>query len=104
MSKPIVANNTPAEVSLEKEKEYYFCVCGRSKNQPFCDGSHVGTDFKPLVFKAGHDGPAWLCQCKHTCNAPYCDGSHKQFSSEDIDHAGPGTAASVADTVQDKPT
>jgi len=84
MSNPIVSDNKPKQVLLEKDKEYYFCVCGRSKNQPFCDGSHAGTEFKPKAFQADEDGDAYLCACKHTANAPFCDGTHKQFNTADI--------------------
>ncbi len=90
MSNPVIADNKPREVTLSKNEEYYFCVCGRSKDQPFCDGSHAGTSFKPLAFTAQEDSDAWLCACKHTGNAPYCDGSHKQFSDGDIGKEGPG--------------
>ncbi len=89
MSKPIIANNKPAKVTLEKGKEYYFCVCGRSSDQPFCDGSHKGTGFEPKAFKAEEDGDAWLCQCKQTGNAPYCDGTHKQFEDDQVGEEGP---------------
>ncbi|MBW1855749.1 MAG: CDGSH iron-sulfur domain-containing protein, partial [Deltaproteobacteria bacterium] len=90
MNKPVIADNKPKQVTLKKGEEYYFCVCGRSKNQPFCDGSHAGTEFKPKAFTAEQDGEAYLCACKHTANAPYCDGSHKQFSAENIGKEGPG--------------
>jgi len=90
MTNPIISNNKPVKVDLNKDTEYYFCVCGRSKNQPFCDGSHAGTSFKPEVFNAEQAGEAFLCACKHTRNAPYCDGSHKQFSSDQIGKEGPG--------------
>lgn len=76
---PQVAAKEPAKVELEAGKAYFFCSCGRSANQPFCDGSHKGTEFSPLRFTAEKDGPAWLCQCKHTNNAPFCDGSHKSL-------------------------
>ncbi|MDX8388031.1 MAG: glutamate synthase-related protein [Ghiorsea sp.] len=86
---PIIADNKPKKVELEKGKEYYFCACGRSKNQPFCDGSHVGTSFKPKAFTAETDGDAYLCACKQTGNAPFCDGTHKQFTSDDVGKEGP---------------
>lgn len=76
--KPIVAFNKPIAVQLKAGQEYYWCRCGRSKNQPFCDGSHRGTGFTPLAFTAQKDGEAWLCRCKQTLDAPYCDGHHKQ--------------------------
>ena len=90
MSNPIIADNKPKRVTLNKDEEYYFCVCGRSNKQPFCDSSHAGTVFKPRVFTADQDDEAYLCACKHTGNAPYCDGSHKQFNDENIGKEGPG--------------
>ncbi|ABV88543.1 glutamate synthase-related protein [Shewanella pealeana] len=86
--KPIVADNKPIKVSLTQGKEYYFCSCGRSKNQPFCDGSHAGTPFKPQQFIADKTEDSYLCQCKHTANSPFCDGSHKQFTQSDIGKQG----------------
>ncbi|PKG57287.1 glutamate synthase-related protein [Shewanella sp. GutDb-MelDb] len=96
MSKPIVADNKPIKVELIKDKEYYFCTCGRSKNQPFCDGSHAGTDFKPKSFIAQDRGDAYLCCCKHSANLPFCDGSHKQFSNGQVGHEGPGLQITIA--------
>ncbi|MEE9342426.1 MAG: glutamate synthase-related protein [Gammaproteobacteria bacterium] len=84
MSQPIIADNKPVKTTLEKDKEYYYCTCGRSKTQPFCDGSHAGTGFTPLAFTPEESGDAYLCQCKHTANSPYCDGTHKQFSDNQI--------------------
>lgn len=92
MSKPIVADNQPKQVNLEKGEEYYFCACGRSQNQPFCDGSHASTTIKPVAFTAD-EKQAYLCMCKHTKTPPFCDGSHKQFSSEQIGKEGPGAQA-----------
>lgn len=74
---PHIAAKAPAKVTLEAGKDYWYCTCGLSKNQPFCDGSHKGSAFAPKKFTAEKDGDAWLCQCKHSANAPYCDGSHK---------------------------
>ena len=82
MSKPIVADKKPVPVNLEKGEEYHWCACGRSQNQPFCDGSHRGTEFTPLGFKAKEDAEAWLCMCKHTGNPPYCDGTHAKLSPD----------------------
>jgi len=84
MNNPIVADNKPKKVTLVQGEEYYFCTCGSSKKQPFCDGSHAGTQFSPKAFVAQEDGDAYLCACKHTNNIPFCDGSHKKFSNEDI--------------------
>ena len=84
MTNPVVADNKPQKVSLDKDKKYFFCACGRSENQPFCDGSHKGTSFTPKAFTAEKDGDAWLCMCKHSGNTPFCDGTHKQFSDEQV--------------------
>lgn len=93
MDKPIIADNKPKKVELTQGKEYFFCVCGRSSNQPFCDGSHQGSGFEPKAFTAKQDGEAYLCACKHTGNAPFCDGSHKQFTQEQVGTEGPGISA-----------
>src|SRR5690554_3507563 len=90
---PNVANNRPAKVDLKEGEKYYFCMCGLSKSQPFCDGSHVGTEFKPKAFTAEKSGDAYLCQCKHSANLPYCDGTHKQFDSSAVGKEGPGIQA-----------
>jgi CDGSH iron-sulfur domain-containing protein 3 len=74
---PIIAQKTPYKVELEAGKTYFWCACGKSGNQPFCDGSHKGTSFVPLKHTAEEAKTGWLCGCKHTANAPFCDGSHK---------------------------
>ncbi|HSH29752.1 MAG TPA: glutamate synthase-related protein [Thiohalobacter sp.] len=99
MRKPIIANNQPTPVDLTAGEEYYFCVCGRSGNQPFCDGSHVGTGFAPLAFTADKSGEAWLCACKHSGNRPYCDGTHQQFSADQVGREGPGIAGESDDAM-----
>ena len=103
-NKPVISDNKPKQVILNKDKEYYFCVCGRSKQQPFCDGSHAGTSFKPKAFTAEQDGETYLCACKHTKNAPFCDGSHKQFSDEQVGQEGPGIAGNANDSPTAAPT
>lgn len=103
MTKPIIAAIIPKKVNLNQGEEYYFCACGRSNNQPFCDGSHAGTDFTPKPFTAQENGDAYLCQCKHTANSPFCDGSHKQFDKEQIGKEGP-TVQIQAVNVSDMPT
>lgn len=90
MKNPIIADNKPIAVELTKGVECYFCSCGKSSAQPFCDGSHAGTFFKPKVFTPDDDGTAYLCTCKHSNNTPYCDGTHKKFSTDDIGKEGPG--------------
>jgi len=76
MSEPIIAKKVPAILELEAGS-YYWCACGRSANQPFCDGSHKGTEFTPLEFKLEEAKRVALCQCKRTSNRPFCDGTHK---------------------------
>jgi CDGSH iron-sulfur domain-containing protein 3 len=77
MSEARVAQKFPYSSPVEAGKTYYWCACGQSANQPFCDGSHKGSSFVPKPFTAEKDGPAWLCGCKTTKNSPFCDGSHK---------------------------
>jgi CDGSH-type Zn-finger protein len=79
MDLPRAAANCPAKVELEPGKNYAFCTCGLSANQPFCDGAHKGSDFKPQIFTVPEAKTAFLCQCKKTANAPFCDGAHKQL-------------------------
>jgi CDGSH iron-sulfur domain-containing protein 3 len=79
MEKPVVAQKSPIAVDVKEGKTYYWCACGRSSNQPFCDGSHKGTSFEPLAFTAEKDKKVYLCACKNTKNPPYCDGSHTKL-------------------------
>lgn len=69
----------PIEVTLETGKDYFWCTCGRSASQPFCDGSHRGTEFSPKKFKVDETKNYWLCTCKKTANAPFCDGTHRKL-------------------------
>lgn len=73
---PHIAQKSPYAVELEAGKKYFWCACGLSKNQPFCDGSHKGSGITPTAFTADQTDTAFLCGCKHTANAPYCDGTH----------------------------
>ena len=77
MSKAHVAAKAPISVELKAGETVYWCACGHSKNQPFCDGSHKGSAFAPMAHTAEKDGTAYLCACKQTNHAPMCDGSHK---------------------------
>ena len=77
MDRPKVAACFPKQVELEEGKKYAYCTCGLSAGQPFCDGSHKGSGFAPIVFTAEETKTAYFCQCKHTGNAPNCDGTHK---------------------------
>ncbi len=78
-SNPVVAQKKPFVVELEPGETYYWCACGRSKDQPFCDGSHAGTDMEPVAFTVEEKKKYGLCGCKHTKNPPFCDGSHKDL-------------------------
>ena len=79
--RPLVADRKPARVSLKAGERVFWCACGRSSRQPFCDGSHRGTGLSPLALTVEEDTEAFLCQCKATGNRPYCDGSHKRLES-----------------------
>ena len=98
MSNPTIADNKPVKVTLSKGQEYHFCTCGKSKSQPFCDGSHVGTSFTPRVIVSDEDSEAYLCACKHTGNTPFCDGTHKQFTDDQIGKEGPGIKTKASDS------
>jgi CDGSH-type Zn-finger protein len=76
----IAAQLEPYAVDLEKDKIYAWCACGRSKKQPFCDGSHKETGLTPVRFTAEKDGTHWLCGCKQTGSSPMCDGTHKKLA------------------------
>ncbi len=76
---PIIAQKAPYPVEVEEGKSYFWCACGRSKNQPFCDGSHKGTGFSPVKYTAETNKKVFFCGCKHSKNPPLCDGSHKDL-------------------------
>ncbi len=76
MENPTIFAKYPVAVNLEKGS-FFWCACGKSKNQPFCDGSHQGTGIFPVMFKIEQQKEVYLCQCKHSKNKPFCDGTHK---------------------------
>jgi CDGSH-type Zn-finger protein len=78
MNKPTIASKKPSVVELEADT-HYWCACGKSANQPFCDGSHLGTAFQPVAFTLEAKKRVVLCNCKRTENAPFCDGVHKNL-------------------------
>ena len=81
MAKARVADGKPKKADLNAG-EYHWCACGKSNNQPFCDGSHAGTDIKPLAFTVDEQSENWMCLCKQTGNAPFCDGTHKSLPED----------------------
>ena len=76
MTKGERAGDSAIAVEVEKDKSYYWCSCGKSAKQPFCDGSHKETPLKPLPYKADQSKKVFFCTCKQTNDQPMCDGSH----------------------------
>lgn len=76
---PLVADTRPVALELEPGS-YFWCACGRSKNQPFCDGSHKGTGITPMQFTIEEKKRVAMCLCKHSGNKPFCDGTHRTFA------------------------
>lgn len=79
MSEPVIAAKKPAVLELAAGT-YWWCKCGKSKKQPFCDGSHKGLEFTPMQFTLDAPKKVALCQCKHTANPPFCDGTHAKLA------------------------
>ena len=79
MKKGQKAGSSPIEFEVVKGKSYYWCYCGKSKKQPFCDSSHKDTEFNPIVYKAEETKKVYFCICKQTNNRPFCDGSHEKY-------------------------
>ena len=76
MTQPVVAGRAPIGTDVEAGKTYYWCTCGKSLKQPFCDGAHKGTSFTPQRFQAPESGTFNLCGCKASDDKPFCDGTH----------------------------
>ncbi len=74
--KPVIAQKSPIPVDVEEGKAYFWCTCGRSDKQPFCDGSHKDTSFTPMKWTAEKTGKKFFCGCKMTDGQPFCDGTH----------------------------
>ena len=79
MSEPEIAQKAPYAVEVEEGKTYFWCVCGKSANQPFCDGAHKGGEFSPMKYTAEKSGKLYFCGCKRTAKQPLCDGSHNSL-------------------------
>ena len=79
MANPKIAGKAPMAVDLIEGQTYAWCSCGESSKQPFCDGSHKGSEFTPKVFKAEESKTAYMCTCKGTNNPGFCDGTHKSL-------------------------
>ena len=79
MSTPDIPQKIPLPVDVEEGRKYFWCSCGKSDRQPFCDGSHQGTEFLPLTYVAETTRTLYFCACKHTRGAPLCDGSHNSL-------------------------
>jgi len=79
MSKPVIAQKEPYAIDVTTGKSYWWCSCGESSKQPFCDGKHKGTDFVPIEYKADKDRTVYFCGCKKSSKNPMCDGTHSKL-------------------------
>ena len=79
MDEPVIAQKAPYAVAVEAGQDYFWCRCGRSAKQPFCDGAHKGSGLTPLKFHAEQSKTLYFCGCKHSHTPPLCDGSHQQL-------------------------
>ena len=80
MSEPEIGGRAPIRMNVEAGNSYWWCACGRSKTQPFCDGSHKVTSFTPVEYKPEVSGQVAFCTCKRSGKKPLCDGSHKKLA------------------------
>ncbi len=80
MTEPVVAAKAPVKMALEAGKDYWWCACGLSQKQPFCDGTHKGTGLTPMKYTPEKSGDYWLCACKQSSKKPLCDGTHRTLA------------------------
>ncbi len=79
MASPHIAQKAPFAIDVEVGKTYFWCACGRSQKQPFCDGSHKGSEFSPIKYDAPDSKLVYFCGCKNSGGKPFCDGTHKRL-------------------------
>ncbi len=79
MPEPAIPQKSPYGVDVKAGESYWWCACGKSAGQPFCDGSHRGTNFTPIEYTASDDTTVFFCGCKHSAQKPLCDGSHNSL-------------------------
>ncbi|HNB28496.1 MAG TPA: CDGSH iron-sulfur domain-containing protein [Alphaproteobacteria bacterium] len=79
MAEPVIAQKSPFKCDVVQGKSYFWCACGKSKNQPFCDGSHKGSEFSPVKYEATENKTVFFCGCKHSAKKPFCDGTHSRI-------------------------
>ena len=79
MAEPVIAQKSPFGVDVEEGKSYWWCACGQSKSQPYCDGSHKGTGISPVEYTAKRTKNVYFCGCKRSANQPLCDGAHSDL-------------------------
>jgi CDGSH-type Zn-finger protein len=77
MTEPTVGGTAPIAIDVQAGRSYFWCSCGKSKRQPFCDGAHKGSEFTPTEYKATETTKVWFCACKRSAKGVLCDGSHK---------------------------
>lgn len=78
MAEPIIAQKSPYVMDM-KPGTYYWCACGKSNNQPFCNGSHKGSEFTPMHVEIAEEKKVAWCGCKHSAKKPFCDGAHRNL-------------------------
>jgi len=80
VAEPLIGGRRPIPINVTAGESYWWCACGRSKAQPFCDGSHKGSGFTPVEYTPAAAEEAWFCACKRSGKKPLCDGSHKTLA------------------------